>query len=141
MNNPLAIDVARSVAARPEMQKASSDGDRVVQLYKIMYQRSPTPAELKMAREFVARIAGYVDEPPDAKAGKSVANTKATKRAAKALAVTATKVAAGEVQVKTEVKGGTIQNVGEKVSRKQPISPWEMLAQSMVCSNEFVYLN
>ena len=141
MNNPLAIDVARSVAARPEMQKASSDGDRVVQLYKIMYQRSPTPAELKMAREFVARIAGYVDEPPNPKTDKSVANTKATKKAAKALAITAAKVATGEVQVKTEVKGGTIQNVGEKVSRKQPISPWEMLAQSMVCSNEFVYLN
>ncbi|NBS04190.1 MAG: DUF1553 domain-containing protein [Verrucomicrobia bacterium] len=91
MNNPLAIDVARSVAARPELQKAASDGDRVVQLYKIMYQRSPTVPELKMAREFVARIAGYVDEPPDAKPDKSVASTKAAKKAAKAQAVTTAK--------------------------------------------------
>jgi hypothetical protein len=40
----------------------------------------------------------------------------------------------------TKVVGTEVENLGEKVSRK-PVSPWEMLAQSMICSNEFVYLN
>jgi hypothetical protein len=63
MNNPLAIEVARNVNARPEMAKATSDDERITQLYRIMYQRSPTVQERQIAREFVTRIAGYIDEP------------------------------------------------------------------------------
>ena len=39
------------------------------------------------------------------------------------------------------IAGGVIVNLGEKISRKTPSSPWEMLAQAMICSNEFVYLD
>ena len=41
----------------------------------------------------------------------------------------------------TTIAGGVIVNLGEKISRKTPSSPWEMLAQAMICSNEFVYLD
>ena len=135
MNNPLSIEVARSVSARPEIVKAASDTERIVQLYKIMYQRTPTADELRIAREFVVRIVGYIDDPePErpSKAGKLSRSAKAAVEAAKA---------SPAVKITTTVQGGVIQNLGEKVSRKQPISPWEMLVQSMVCSNEFVYLN
>ncbi|MGA0132871.1 MAG: DUF1549 and DUF1553 domain-containing protein, partial [Opitutales bacterium] len=135
MNNPLSIEVARSVSARPEIVKASSDTERIVQLYKIMYQRTPTADELRIAREFVIRIVGYIDDPePDRPAKYSKGS-----RGAKAAAAVAK--AAPDVKITTTVQGGVIQNLGEKVSRKQPVSPWEMLVQSMVCSNEFVYLN
>jgi len=97
-----------------------------------MYQRSPTVQERKIAREFVTRIAGYIDEPePAAKGRKPVA--------AKPVATKAP--AAPEVKLDTAVRGGKIVNVGEVVSRKVPSNPWVMLAQSMICSNEFVYLN
>jgi DNA-binding CsgD family transcriptional regulator len=58
MNNPLAIEVARNVTSRPELLKATSDSERISQLYRIMYQRSPTVPEMKVASEFIARIAG-----------------------------------------------------------------------------------
>jgi hypothetical protein len=48
---------------------------------------------------------------------------------------------APEVKIETSVRGGKIVNNTEMVSRKEPTSPWVMLAQSMICSNEFVYLN
>jgi hypothetical protein len=132
MNNPLSVEVARNVNARPEMLRATTDDERITQLYRIMYQRSPTVQERKIAREFVTRIAGYIDEPePAAKGRKPVA--------AKPVATKAP--AAPEVKLDTAVRGGKIVNVGEVVSRKVPSNPWVMLAQSMICSNEFVYLN
>ena len=142
MNNPLAVEVARNVNARPEMTKASSDEERVTLLYRIMYQRSPTIQERQIAREFVARIAGYIDEPPASVKADKVAKSKADKAArAKAAAATVAAKAGTEVKIETSVQGGKIVNNTEKVDRKVPSNPWVMLAQSMICSNEFVYLN
>jgi len=141
MNNPLAVEVARNVNARPEMAKATSDDERVTQLYRIMYQRSPTVQERQIAREFVARIAGYIDEPPASPKADKVAKAKAEKAKAKAAAAAVATKSAPEVKIETSVQGGKIVNNTEKVDRKVPANPWVMLAQSMVCSNEFVYLN
>jgi len=148
MNNPLAVEVARNVNARPEITKSTSDDERITQLYRIMYQRSPTLQERQIAREFVTRIAGYIDEPVVAspakldKASKARADKLARQKAA-AAAVAGTKAgpAVPELKLETSVQGGKIVNNAEKVSRKEPANPWVMLAQSMVCSNEFVYLN
>jgi hypothetical protein len=155
MNNPLAIEVARNVTSRPELLKATSDSERISQLYRIMYQRSPTVPEMKVASEFIARIAGYIDEPAQAAAPAKVVDrlakakeAKAKAKAAGAAAIAASgkplqpaTVAVPEVKLETEVKGGKIVNKTEMVSRKEPSNPWVMLAQSMICSNEFVYLN
>ena len=141
MNNPLAVEVARNVNARPEMAKATSDDERVTQLYRIMYQRSPTVQERQIAREFVSRIAGYIDEPPASPKADKIARAKADKAKAKAAAAAVATKSAPEVKIETSVQGGKIVNNTEKVDRKVPSNPWVMLAQSMVCSNEFVYLN
>jgi len=145
MNNPLAVEVARNVNARAEMAKATSDDERITQLYRIMYQRSPTVQERQIARDFVMRIAGYIDEPAtqlspkEAKAAKYRAEKQAKTKAAQVAA--AKGPAVPEVKIETSVQGGKIVNNSEKVDRKVPSNPWVMLAQSMVCSNEFVYLN
>jgi hypothetical protein len=152
MNNPLAVEVARNVTSRPEIKNATSDDERISQLYRIMYQRSPTVPEMKVAREFVTRIAGYIDEPAAVSPAKADRIAKAKEAKAKAKAAGAAAIAAStkplqpsaasaEVKLETEVKGGKIVNKTEMVSRKEPSNPWVMLAQSMVCSNEFVYLN
>ena len=141
MNNPLAVEVARNVNARPEMAKATSDDERVTLLYRIMYQRSPTVQERQISREFVARIAGYIDEPPASPKADKVAKARAEKAKAKAAAAAAAAPKAPEVKIETSVQGGKIVNNTEKVDRKVPANPWVMLAQSMICSNEFVYLN
>jgi hypothetical protein len=141
MNNELSIVVARAVAARPEVTGASSDDARIAQLYKIMYQRSPTPDEQRIAREFVRKVAGYIDEPvakakpaPVAKAPKP----KASELMNKPLLPSAPLVAVEAP--KTKVTGAGLVNEGVKID-KRPVTPLEMLAQAMVCSNEFVYLN
>jgi hypothetical protein len=141
MNNALAIEVARNVNARAEMAKATSDDERITQLYRIMYQRSPTVQERQIAREFVTRIAGYIDEPvvQAPSKGDKAARAKAKAKADKAAAAKGPSVP--EVKLETSVKGGKIVNNTEMVSRKEPSNPWVMLAQSMICSNEFVYLN
>jgi hypothetical protein len=139
MNNPLAIEVARNVNARAEMAKATSDDERITQLYRIMYQRSPTVQERQIAREFVTRIAGYIDEPVLQTPAKGDKAARAKAKADKA--AVAKGPAAPEVKLETSVKGGKIVNNTEMVSRREPSNPWVMLAQSMICSNEFVYLN
>jgi hypothetical protein len=107
-----------------------------------MYQRSPTVQERQISREFVARIAGYIDEPPATPKADKVAKARAEKAKAKAAAAAAAAPkAAPEVKIETSVQGGKIVNNTEKVDRKVPANPWVMLAQSMICSNEFVYLN
>jgi len=150
MNNALSVDVARSVVARPEVAKASSDDEKITQLYKIMYQRTPTPQERAMARDFVHRIGGYLDEKPTVAAPKPDKAALAAKRKAEGAAAiaAANKPLAPSTPMtpnasntpQTKVVGTEVENLGEKVSRK-PISPWELLAQSMICANEFVYLN
>jgi hypothetical protein len=110
-----------------------------------MYQRSPTVQERQIAREFVTRIAGYIDEPvvQAPSKGDKAARAKA-ERVAKAKADKAALTkgpSTPEVKIETSVKGGKIVNNTEMVSRKEPSNPWVMLAQSMICSNEFVYLN
>jgi hypothetical protein len=147
MNNPLSVEVARAVAARPEFLSASSDEARVAVLYRVMFQRVPKPEEVRLAKEFVKKVAGFIDEPaPTAKPKTPVASTKVTKEQAKEmmnkplLPSTQTPSQAA-TKGATTIAGGVIVNLGEKISRKTPSSPWEMLAQAMICSNEFVYLD
>ena len=151
MNNALSIDVARSVVARPEVAKAGSDDERITQLYKIMYQRTPTPQERALAREFVKRIGSYLDEKPVAAAVKPDKAALAAKRKAegaaaiaaanKPLAPSTPMVQNASNTAQTKVVGTEVENLGERVSRSKPLTPWEMFAQSMICSNEFVYVN
>jgi hypothetical protein len=121
---------------------ASSEDVRIAQLYKIMYQRSPTVAELKFARDFVRKVAGFIDEPvakakpaPIAKAPKPTARELMNKPL-----LPSAPLVAVEAAPKTKVTGAGLVNEGVKLD-KRPVSPIEMLAQAMVCSNEFVYLN
>ncbi len=111
-----------------------------------------------MARDFVAAAAkalaaGGAAPAPAVKA----APTKAERRAARPVAFGAKKGAApapmaeakmmaeeGEGMVMAEVAGNGlttgIRNVGERVSRN-PLTPLELLAQALMLSNEFVYVN
>jgi hypothetical protein len=147
MNNPLSVEVARAVAARPEFLGASSDEARVAVLYRVMFQRVPKPEEVRIAKEFVKKVAGYIDEPvAQAKPKAPTTTPKVTKEEARAMMnkpLVPSTPAPGQAATKgaTTIAGGVIVNVGEKISRKQPVSPWEMLAQAMICSNEFVYLD
>jgi len=157
MNNPLAIEVARTVASRPEVLKGTSEDQRITAMFRALFQRRPTNQEIKMAHDFLERQksapVGVVAPAVATKAtkgssrySKSVAQAKTP---GKAVAAAASPMMMGEggadaPMMMAEVAGANllsgIKNVGEVISRK-PLSPMELLVHSMLLSNEFVYVN
>jgi hypothetical protein len=53
MNNPLVIEQARNLVARPDFKSAKSEEERVKLLYKLIYQRDANPSEVKVAGRFL----------------------------------------------------------------------------------------
>jgi hypothetical protein len=45
-----------------------------------------------------------------------------------------------KMAMKPAKKDAAIRNPGEKIERK-PLTPFEMLVQALLCSNEFVYVH
>jgi hypothetical protein len=165
MNNPLSVEVARSVAARPEVAKAMSEDSRINAMFLALFQRRATSNEIRLAREFLdkqkaaaiaaARTAVKPAGGKDAKDTKTVAKTgtaKDAKTVAKAGAgkdaktpgvAPGKKVEAPDEMMATVSTGGAegiLQNVGETISRN-PLTPIELLAHALLLSNEFVYVN
>ena len=132
MNNPLSVEVARAVAARPEVVGAINDDARITTLYRIMFQRTPKSEESRVAKEFIKKVTALTSE---------TTTTQLSKADKKKLAKMDTSKPIENPAITTKIEGGVMKNLGERVSRKTPISPWEMLAQAMICSNEFVYLD
>ncbi len=117
MNSPMSIDVARQLVNHPEVAQAGDDLARVRALYTILFQRAPRPDEVRRAREFVAAAQAA---PP---AGNDVAVTPLKPR-----------------NTKRGTKYASVKNEGERVTRA-PLTPWELYAQALLCTNEFVYVN
>jgi hypothetical protein len=117
-NNPLVIEVSRSVVVRPEVSRAPTDVEKIRALHRIIFQRTPTAEEVQQAQAFLARAAVM----PLLAAPKQ---TKPQKQAAPG---------------SRDEKTASLQNEGEPVARA-PLAPLELLVQAMICSNEFVYVN
>ena len=83
-----------------------------------------------MAKEFIKKVTGVAAESVTAQPTKGE-KKKLAKEAPKPIENPA---------VTTKIEGGVMKNLGVRASRAK-VSPWEMLAQAMICSNEFVYLD
>jgi hypothetical protein len=166
MNNPLSVEVARSVAARPEVVKALSEDSRINAMFLALFQRRATSNEIRLAREFLdkqkaaaiasartasAKAAGgkeakdnkSVAKTTSAKDAKGVAKTAAGKDAKVPAVAPGKKVEAPDEMMATVSAGGAegiLQNVGETIPRN-PLTPIELLAHALLLSNEFVYVN
>jgi mono/diheme cytochrome c family protein len=53
MNNPFVIACARYLVQRPDVAAQKAIPGKVVQLYRLLYGRGPTPEELTLAREYL----------------------------------------------------------------------------------------
>ena len=153
MNNALSVEVARAVSARKDVVNAMSEDQRIVAMFRCMFQRRPSTSEIRVAQEFLAKAkmtvatanlrpstkAAVAGTKPGAKAAATVART--TAPAAKGMTV---KAPDGEESMMTAVTGGgaesVMQNVGEAIART-PMTPTELLVQALLLSNEFVYVN
>ncbi|MEY3959180.1 MAG: hypothetical protein RJA37_1783, partial [Verrucomicrobiota bacterium] len=159
MNNPISVEAARAVAARKDVTNAMSEDTRVTALYRAILQRRPSSNEVRLANEFLSKARLAIAS------GASRGTVGATKTAVRPAAsatrgssVFGTPVKAGQgsmqanageeadmMMATTSAMGrggaeGVLRNVGEKVSRA-PLTPLELLAQALILSNEFVYVN
>jgi len=65
MNAPLVIELARALAARPEVTAATSPEARIITLYRRVLARPPDPPELEAALEFVIPRQSSPKDPHD----------------------------------------------------------------------------
>ncbi len=117
LNSPMAADAARALMTRVEVTSAADDTARVQALYRILYQRAASEAEVKLALGFIAEAA----KPEHARA-KAAGKPGAPKDTA------------------DKDKYAKLTNLGTMVERT-PLKPWELYAQALICANEFVYVN
>ncbi|MFZ9344709.1 MAG: DUF1553 domain-containing protein, partial [Opitutales bacterium] len=159
MNNPISVEAARAVAGRKDVVNAMSEDTRVTAMYRAILQRRPSSNEIRMANEFLSKARLAIAS------GASRGTTGATKTAVRPAASatrgssafgTPAKPGQGSMQAASDEEAsmmtattagggrggaeGVLLNVGEKVSRA-PLTPLELLAQALILSNEFVYVN
>ncbi len=160
MNNPISVEAARAVAGRKDVVNAMSEDTRVTALYRAILQRRPSSNEVRMANDFLSKarlaLASGSSRGTTGASKAAVRPTAQASRGASAFGTPAAKTGQGAMQggapdeasmmMATTAAGGrggaegVLQNVGEKVSRN-PLTPLELLAQALILSNEFVYVN
>jgi len=131
MNSSMAVDIARKLIARSEIEKTIDNDEKVRWLYRILYQRLPRPDELAIARIFLHEVQADTavpadDRPPGiasavGKMGKKLEKRPPNKR-------------------RENGKFSAIQNTGDFVERR-PLTNWEAYAQALLFSNELAYVN
>jgi len=130
MNSPMAIEVSRDIVTRPEFSWASNDNQRILQLYRIIFQRSPHATEIQLGLQFV---------------GREMANQPKVNASASPNAAGST-YAEQQARMKQNMNFAqrdprrAIQNIGNAVERR-PQTPWENYAQALLLSNEASYVN
>jgi hypothetical protein len=130
MNSPMVVDVARRILARKEVTSSINNQNKIFNLYRIIFQRDPKPAEIQLGLEFVGRE--IREEPQTLAAAKEI-----TRKAAESVE---------KQEAKQSMSMGrnealrVITNEGERVPRV-PLTAWETYAQALLLSNESAYVN
>ena len=125
MNSPMAVDIARKVLQRPEVTSAPYELNRIMALYRIIFQRSATQQEVMMAQAFLQKEGseqGEIDEVESGDGAQKPRNRRPNRRE------------------RNEARFGAIKNEGERVERK-PLTPWETYVHALLFSNEAAYVN
>ncbi len=110
MNNPLSVEVARAVAARPEVVKAMSEDSRINAMFLALFQRRATPSEIRWANDFLSKQRTLTNE-----AKRAVASGKAAPTPPGATPAKGTKTAAKDGKT-TDTKGKSATAVAPKAS-------------------------
>lgn len=127
MNSPMAIDVARRVVARPEVQRADNDFRRVTAIYRILFQRQPKRAEAETGIAFIRAEAARQAEVEAMGTDIAKKTAQITKRIE-------------DRRKRDNDAMKEIQNEGEIVERKV-LSPWESYVHALLFANESAYVN
>lgn len=129
MNSPMAIDVARGVIAQKEVAGARDALNRVIAIYKVLFQRQPKPEEITVAYSFL----NHEDRTP-------AAMTDAQKKA--------NEILQKKMEMAEDDNGGNVRNDGYKSIQndgtyvvRKPLTAWESYAHALLLSNEAAYVN
>src|SRR5687768_12348338 len=130
MNSPMSADVARAVIARRDVQNSTTILNKIMNIYRVVFQRDPKPPEIQLALSFV---------------GHEIQQKSQLEASAKTLAESAAKKVAEREKRDMEMMGRNdgiraIRNEGKYVERK-PLTEWETYVQALLLSNEAAYLN
>jgi mono/diheme cytochrome c family protein len=128
MNSPMAVDIARKLVARPEIAKAPSPDEKVRWLYRILFQRLPSQAEITLAKAFIAGVQDSPDAALEAETKKLSSRETLRDRVVR------------QIKNRNNSRFGAIRNEGETVERR-PMEPWEAYAQALLFANELAYVN
>jgi hypothetical protein len=129
MNGAMAVDVARSVIARPEVAGTTDAKARLIAIYRVLFQRQPFPEEFNLAFKFI--LTDERSQPQITDAQKKI-NDALQK-----------KMEASESDTMMTMRNDgrkAIQNEGAYVMRK-PLTPWETYVHALLLSNEAAYVN
>jgi hypothetical protein len=124
MNSPLVVEQAKNLVARPDFHATTSDAERIQLLYGLVYQRVPTPIEVKLGEDFISESPGD-DRPNLGGAGRRNGRSGALNRPPAA----------------KPARGRNIGNTQNAVYERAPLSSWEKYAHALLQANEAAYVN
>ena len=133
MNSPLVIETARKLVHRPEFIELKSDEQRVGLLYEAVFQRLPSPKEVKLCLHYVETNPGGTSTQTPAPTAGSAQATKAAEQQARLAALAAQRVRAKNMP---QVEPGAAA-----FTSRAPLDAWTKLAHALFQTNEAMFLN
>jgi mono/diheme cytochrome c family protein len=132
MNSPLVIETARKLTHSPEFMEQTTDELRVASLYISVYQRPPTPEEVKLCLSYIEANPGGTST--------EVAQTAQSERASVYAEVQAKQ--AGVLADSLRRKNAPQAEPGAQAFKSRaPLDAWTKLAHGLFQTNEAMFLN
>lgn len=120
MNNPLVIELAKKLVARPDFLALKDDKARVSLLYELLYQREPDVNEVELGIAFLN-------------------DTPASQPAAPPVEDAAVRPAARRLQPPNE-RAQAQRRRNDRDGHKPPLTAWQEYAQGLLQANEFIFV-
>jgi mono/diheme cytochrome c family protein len=132
MNSPLVIETARKLTHSQEFLSETTDELRVALLYVDVFQRPPTPEEVRLCL-------GYVEANPGGTSSE-VAQTEQSEKASRVAELQAKQ--AGNLAVNLRRKNAPQAEPGAQAFRSRaPLDAWTKLAHGLFQTDEAMFLN
>ncbi len=132
MNSPLVIETARKLTHSPEFISQTTDELRVASLYISVFQRPPTPEEIKLCLR-------YVESNPDGTSSE-VAQTQQSQKASLYAEMQA-KQAEKMAQNLRRKNALQVEPGAEAFKSRAPLDAWTKLAHGLFQTDEAMFLN
>jgi cytochrome c553 len=132
MNSPLVIETARKLTHRPEFMEQTTDELRVASLYISVFQRPPTPDEVRLCL-------GYIESNPGG-TSTEVAQTAQSEKASQ-MAERQAKQAENLAQNLRRKNAPQVEPGAEAFRSRAPLDAWTKLAHGLFQTNEAMFLN